>query len=193
MYTLQGKPDQHATCTPHPVRVWFQTIRISHGQCIATFCEVVNRDGQSHCSCEKGIPTQSTARRQTNPWVHTQFLFQDSLWSCGGKPASIDSRLLGLPGPYRWHAISTFNTCSWGPTHQSLTDTGEGYNLGGAGFRHTTPRPSQPMVLHFSPKGPARSQVIQSQQKPLVKWCETPITDPWSFDHSTSTEAYVYT
>jgi hypothetical protein len=26
------------------------------------------------------------------------------------------------------HAIGTFNTCSWGPTHRSLTDTGGGYN-----------------------------------------------------------------
>jgi hypothetical protein len=29
---------------------------MSHGLRIATFCEVINRDGQSHCSQEKGIP-----------------------------------------------------------------------------------------------------------------------------------------
>jgi hypothetical protein len=40
------------------------------------------------------------------------------------------------------HAIGTFNTCSRGPTHWSLTDTGGDYNLGGAGLPHTTPRPS---------------------------------------------------
>jgi hypothetical protein len=74
----------------------------------------------------------------------------------------------------------------------ALTDTSGGYNLESAGFPHLTPRPSQPIVLHFPSKGPARSQVIQSQHKPLVKWCETPITDPWSFDHSASTENYVY-
>jgi hypothetical protein len=51
----------------------------------------------------------------------------------------IDDRLLGLPGPYLRHAISTFNTCSQGPTHRSLIDTGGGYNHGGAGFSHTTP------------------------------------------------------
>jgi hypothetical protein len=40
-------------------------------------------------------------------------------------------------GPYHQHAIGTFNTCSWGPTERSLTDTGGGYNLEGAGLPHT--------------------------------------------------------
>jgi hypothetical protein len=38
--------------------------------------------------------------------------------------------------------LSMFNTCSRGPTYLSLTDTGGGYNLGGAGFPHHTPCPS---------------------------------------------------
>jgi hypothetical protein len=95
----------------------------------------------------------------------------------GKRQSSVDNQLLGLPGLYLWHAIGTFNTCSRVPTSQSLTDTGGGYNLGGA---------------RFPPKGPARSQIIQSQHKPLVKWCETPLADPWSFDHLVSFEAYVY-
>jgi hypothetical protein len=81
----------------------------------------------------------------------------------------VNGQLLGLSGPYLRHAIGMFNTCSRGSTHRSLTDTGGGYNLGGAGFSHLTPRPFQPMVLRFPPKGPAPSQVIQSQHKPLVK------------------------
>jgi hypothetical protein len=49
------------------------------------------------------------------------------------------------------------------------------------------------MVLHFPPKGPAQSQVIQQQYEALSEmWYETPIADPWSFDHSASTEAYIY-
>jgi hypothetical protein len=36
--------------------------------------------------------------------------------------------------------IGTFNTCSWGLTHQSLTDTGRGYNIEGTSFPHTTHR-----------------------------------------------------
>jgi hypothetical protein len=67
---------------------------------------------------------------------------------------SINSRLLGLPGWYHHHAIGTFNTCSWGPTHQFLTDTGGGYNLGGVSFSHTTPWPSQPAVSPFHIRAP---------------------------------------
>jgi hypothetical protein len=46
----------------------------------------------------------------------------------GLSQASVDNGLLGLPGPYHRHVIDTFNTCSRGSTHQSLADTGGGYN-----------------------------------------------------------------
>jgi hypothetical protein len=39
-----------------------------------------------------------------------------------------------LTRPIYQHAIGTFNTCSRGPAHQFLTDTGGGYNLEGANF-----------------------------------------------------------
>jgi hypothetical protein len=67
----------------------------------------------------------------------------------GKSQASVDNRLLGLPGPYHWDVIGMFNTCSRVPTPRSLTDTGGGYNLGGADFSNTTPRPSQPAVSPF--------------------------------------------
>jgi hypothetical protein len=57
----------------------------------------------------------------------------------GKRQVSIDNQLLGLPGPYHRHAIGTFNTCSRGPTHRSLTDMGRGYSLKGVGFSRTTP------------------------------------------------------
>jgi hypothetical protein len=72
----------------------------------------------------------------------------------GQTQPSVDSQLLGLPGPYHRHAISTLNNCSRWPTHQSLTDTGWGYNLGGAGLPHTTPRPFQPAVSTFHLRAP---------------------------------------
>jgi hypothetical protein len=56
---------------------------------------------------------------------------------------------IGLLGPYLQHVISTFNTCSQGSTHRSLTDTGRGYNLRGDGFPHHSSCPSQSMVLRF--------------------------------------------
>jgi hypothetical protein len=61
---------------------------------------------------------------------------------------------ISLLGPDHQHAIGTFHTCSRELTHRSIIDTGGGYNLGGAGLPHHTPRPSQPTVLCFPPKGP---------------------------------------
>jgi hypothetical protein len=80
--------------------------------------------------------------------------------------ASIDGRLLGLLASYHQHAIGMFNTCSRGPTHRSLIDTGEGYNLGGAGLPHTTPRPSQPTVSPFHLRAPSS---LQFNQVPTTK------------------------
>jgi hypothetical protein len=137
----RGKPNQNTTRFPHSVHVWPSTIRISHGPHIATFHEVINNDGQSHCSREKWLLTQSTVRRLTNPRVRTQFLSWASHWSSGGKATLCWRQATRLIGPIYQYAIGTFNTCSWGPTHRSLTNTGGGYNLGGAGFSHTIPRP----------------------------------------------------
>jgi hypothetical protein len=97
---------------------------------------------------KKEFPTTSPARQLTDLRVPI---------------TSVNTRLLGLSGPYLRHAIGTFNTCLRGIIHRSLTDTGGGYNLRGTDFSHHTPRPSQLTVLHFPPKGSARSQVIQSQ------------------------------
>jgi hypothetical protein len=145
----RGKPDQHDTyafhaslCTPDVRFLRVVPIRDNLSQ-------VIDGVGQSHCSWEKGLPKQSTARQLTEPWVHTQFLSRANQWSSGESQTSVDSRLLGLSGPYHQYAIGTFNTCSWGPTHRSLTDTGECYNLGGAGFPHITLRPSQPAISPF--------------------------------------------
>jgi hypothetical protein len=85
MYTLQRKPNQHATRIPRSVRIWSQTIRISRGQHMATFHVVVNRFKQIHYSQEEGLPTQPTARRLTGPRVHTQFLSHNNQWSHGEK------------------------------------------------------------------------------------------------------------
>jgi hypothetical protein len=59
---------------------------------------------------------------------HLVCLLLSSKEVVGLSQASVDSRLLGLSGPYHRHAIGTFNTCLRGATHQSLTDTCSGYN-----------------------------------------------------------------
>jgi hypothetical protein len=148
MYTLQGKirPTRHvrpayASCGAVPV--------------CGNFPRAADRVGRSHCSREKGFPTQSPARRPTDPRVHTQFLSRANQWSSEESQTPINSRLLGLPGPYHRHAIGTFNTCSWVPTERSLTDTGGGYNLKGADFPHihspTFPTSCLPLPLVAPP------------------------------------------
>jgi hypothetical protein len=134
MYTLQGKTQP--TRFSRSVRVWSMTIRISHSPHIATFHTVVNRFEQIHCIPEEGLPTQSTARRHSDPRVRTQLLSHNSQRAVGKNQAPVDNRLLGLPGPYHRHTIGTFNTCSRGPTEWSLINTDGGYNLEGASLPH---------------------------------------------------------
>jgi hypothetical protein len=96
---------------------------------------------------------------------------------------------INLLDPYHQYVISTFNTCSRGPTHRSLTNTGGGYNLRGAGLPHHTHRPSQLMVLHFPPKGPTRSQV---KHPTITNWTieEKTLNLVSGSLHSTSTAIY---
>jgi hypothetical protein len=145
----RGKPDQHATRFARSVHVWPSTICILRGPCIATFRESLTELDRVTAPEKKGLLTQSTARRPSDPWVCTQFLSWANQRSSRESQTYIDSRLLGLLGTYHRYAIGTFNTCSWEPTHRSLTDTGDGYNLGDADFPHITPWPFQPVVSTF--------------------------------------------
>jgi hypothetical protein len=100
------------------------------------------------------LPRKSASNSTSQPdWVvhgtRLNFSPNTAIEAVGLSQSSIDNRLLGLPGPYHRYAIGTFNTCSWKPTHRSLINTGGGYNLGGAGLPHTTPRLSQPDVSPF--------------------------------------------
>jgi hypothetical protein len=88
----------------------------------------------------------------------------------GVSQAPVGDPLLGLPDPYHRHAISTFNSCLRGPTHWFLIDTGGGYNLGGAGLPHTTPRPFQPAVSTFHLREPPDLQFNQVPTTKLKCW-----------------------
>jgi hypothetical protein len=96
---------------------------------------------------------------------------------------------ISLLGTYYQHVISTFNTCLRGSTHRSLIDTGRGYNLQGGGLPHHTPRPFQPTVSRFSPKGPTRSQVNNPTN---TNWTREEQTVNFMNEslHSTSTTIY---
>jgi hypothetical protein len=104
--------------------------------------------------------TESLLLRKRNSRLHPQhtgwpicgsqssFSPPHNNWSSGESHTS-RRQATRITWPIYQHAISTFNTCSREPTHRSLTDTGGGYSLVGAGFPHHTPRPSQPVVSVF--------------------------------------------
>jgi hypothetical protein len=133
-----------------------QAIRISHGQRIATFRESpIDLDG-SHYFWEKGIldyiPSTPTDRF-VSPYLISLLLSTKEV--VGLIQASVDNRLLGLSDSYHRHAIDTFNTCSRGPTHRSLTDTVGGYNHlrapSGLRLSNLNTTSSKSDVKHISP------------------------------------------
>jgi hypothetical protein len=79
------KPDQHDIRLPRSIYVWSKTVHISRGPHITTFHTVINRFEQIHYTWEERLLTQSTARRLTDPRVHTQLLSHNNQWSSGEK------------------------------------------------------------------------------------------------------------
>jgi hypothetical protein len=104
------------------------------------------------------MPTEDRLTRPSS-WVTSFSLPHDSLGVGERGFGQVVTQLHQLTAPIT-------PACDWyvqylleGPTHRSLIDTGEGSSLEGAGFSHTTRRPSQVMILPFPPKGPVRSPV----------------------------------
>jgi hypothetical protein len=60
---------------------------------------VINRVGQSHCSQEKGLLTQSTARWLTDLQVHTQFLSRANQLSSGESQNIHQQQATSFPRP----------------------------------------------------------------------------------------------
>jgi hypothetical protein len=92
-------------------------------------------------------------------WVTSFFLPHNSLRVWEKDFGQVVTQLHQFTRPIYQHAIGTFNTCSRGPSHRSLTDTGGGYNLRGASFSHTTPWSSHPAISTSHLRTPTRSLV----------------------------------
>jgi hypothetical protein len=113
------------------------------------------------------LPIKSAPDSTSQPgWVvrgtHLSFSHNTAIEVVCLSQTSVDNRLLGLPGPYHWHAIGTFNTCSRVSIPRSLTDTGRGYHI-------EILRIARALSLFFPsegstdpPNGPARSQIIRN-------------------------------
>jgi hypothetical protein len=144
MYTLQGKTrsTRHTLSTLDPHRVPDHTSHMIH---VGNLSLVPTRTKHA------ATPGRSLGdQRQTGPAIVSGHLILppsrqpcsrgEIFWPSGYTPTS--AYWAHIP------ACDRYVQCL-GPTHQSLTDTGGGYNLGGAGFPHHTPRPSQPAVSTF--------------------------------------------
>jgi hypothetical protein len=108
-----------------------------------------NRVGWMHCSREKCSQLHLSAWL-SGPQDPPQFLSQQDHWSSVLKPIICwQTCYISLLGSYLQYVISTFNTCLWGTTHQSLNDTGRGYYLRYFGLPHHSPHPSQPTIIRF--------------------------------------------
>jgi hypothetical protein len=121
----RGKPDLH--------RVPDHTSHVVH---IVNLSLVHMRTKQTPTP-GRSIGDQDSLVR-SSPWVTSFFLPHNSLGVGERGFSQVVTQLHQLIGPIYQHVIHTFNACSWGPTHWSLTNTGGGYNLRGADFPHTT-------------------------------------------------------
>jgi hypothetical protein len=77
----RGEPTNTTSTLPTPVHVCLVYASYRRSPYVATFHAIVDRFERVHCTREEGLPTQSTTRRLTDPWVHTQLLSHNSQWS----------------------------------------------------------------------------------------------------------------
>jgi hypothetical protein len=115
---------------------------------------VINSVGRILLLPRKSAPDSTSQLDWVARVTRLSFSPNTAIEAVGLSQSSVDGRLLGLLGSYDQHAIDTFNTCSRGPTHRSLTDKGGCYNLGGAGLPHHTLQPFQPTVFTFHLRAP---------------------------------------
>jgi hypothetical protein len=113
------------------------------------------------------------------PGTHLSFSPKIAIEVVGLSQTPMDDPLLGLQGLYHRHTIGTFNTCSWVPTHRSLTDTGGGYHIQNLRIS-TTLSPLFPFEGSIDPpNGPARSHIIQTIFTKLIGEGISPKSREW--------------
>jgi hypothetical protein len=151
MYTLQGKirPTQQVRFLRQSMYTWC-TLPVGGPRMWQHFVKSSTTLDRSTALEKKG----SRYNPQHTSWPIrrsvSSFSTKAAIEVVGVKPPSIDGRLLGLPGPYHRYVISMFNTCSWVPTPQSLTDT-DGATTQEPQNSHST-LPALPFrVFHWSP------------------------------------------
>jgi hypothetical protein len=124
-----GKNPTNTTRTlPTPVHIRPTYASCGRSPYVTTFHESPTGLDGYYYSREKCSRLHLSARL-SGPWDPLSISLKTAIEAVGLSQAPVDDRLLGLPGPYHRHVISTFNTCSQVPTPTSLTDTGRGYHI----------------------------------------------------------------
>jgi hypothetical protein len=160
--SCRGKPDQHdmydSLDSPRTSDVCFLRAVPVRGN----LSRVTDRVERILLLPRKSAPDSTSQPGWVAHGIRLSFSPKTVIEAVGLNQAPMDGWLLGLLGPYHWHAIGTFNTCSWVPTPQSLTDTGGGYHIENLriGTTLSPPFPFEGSTDH--PNGPARSQIIQT-------------------------------
>jgi hypothetical protein len=175
------KPEQHATYASHSS----PRMLSAHFLWAVPICDNLSLAPAK----SKQAPTPGRSldnQRQTDPTVVLGALILPPMrqpWSRWRVFDPMVTHLLQLTGPISSACDRYVQYLLAGPTHRSLTDIGGGYNLGGAGLPHTTPRPSQPAVSTF-PYWPCPvSSLTKFHQINQSVECKYPMASTWSSDH----------
>jgi hypothetical protein len=144
---------------PTPVHVRLAYASYGRSPYVATFHEAPADLDRSHRSREKGLPTQSTARQLTDPWVCTQLLSRASQWSRGRKPSSWRWSTTRFTGPISPACDRYVQYLLTGTNRMVLNRHRRGLQPWRC-WLITYPLPILPNQLPpLSPNGPARSPV----------------------------------
>jgi hypothetical protein len=159
VHPIGENPTNMTHTLPMPVHVRLAYASCGRSPYVATFREVPTDLDRSHCSWEKGLPTQSTARRLIDPWVNTQLLSWTSQWSRGHKPSSWWWPTTRFTGPIT-------PACDWYVQYLLMGANRTILNRHRRGLQPwrcriaTYPLPDLPNWLSpLSPSGPARSPI----------------------------------
>jgi hypothetical protein len=165
MYTLQGKtwPTRHTLpmLSPHIVQ--------DH---MYLTCSTYSNPSRSHQQSWAGLllprkRAPGTIHNTLVDWFTGPYLVSlpsQPMNQWGQSQAYVDGGYCAYWARKHQHAIGMFNTCSRGPPHRSLTNTGGCYKFGGAGSPHTTPQPSQPAISTFHLWAPPGLQLSKFHQ-----------------------------
>jgi hypothetical protein len=154
MYTLQGKTrltrHTHSTLSPRMV--------LDHTYCTRSTHSNLSRTRQQICT--DPLPQ----RRRAPEIIHSS----TAVWSTGPYPASLPQQSMRQWGKDKLlHVIRTFNTCSRGPTHRSLTNTAGATALKAPTFH--IPLPDHPYQ---------RSPLFTYGPRPVSSLTTIPLTKP---------------